>query len=1580
MPKASSAAQFCLEVCAKRAVLTGAMRRFLPGSFGVGLGVSPLVAAPVIRVNPVSAEGKALIADCVSEPECAWVHIRCPRSIFPVEHSSHLLPVGDGAEGFVDLVGCLLSVCKQRSVPWSFEAPARSCVWDHAVIGRLKPSAVQVNLCHFGHVFRAPIMLSCSLPGTFDSLSSLCVHKHASTFMKVDAAPAERKCCVAMAECISSALRVPPQFPDLSANKAAQVLSGSQPSKLPFRVMPEFKCVLKVGKISLPPLDAKGCLKDALQVQGMTVPAGSKLLPPSFFELGDRMGKAAANVHSLQVITRDSAPPVITRDSSPPVEAASPEPSSVKVSDKATVMSTMTSQTPPETCRTKVMSSMTQRTPPAPPKAKRVNVMSSMTGPGCSVHDSTSGGLGETDCSARSNPVSPLLVGFRPPLPSVGVAAEVDDPVSPALIGFRSCTPASASSSGVADQERTHMAIDEVSDPVSPALIGFSSCTPASTAAEVDDPVSPALIGFRSCTPSSASSSGVADQERTHMAIDEVSDPVSPALIGFSSCTPASTLHSGGVSRKGTQPKKRACHDTPLPSGSCTPASTAAEVDDPVSPALIGFRSCTPSSASSSGVADQERTHMAIDEVSDPVSPALIGFSSCTPASTLHSGGVSRKGTQPKKRACHDTPLPSVALRFSSPDLVSGSAACEGAQQSRKGKAEAFAKSLSGQPNMEEVCCLFDLVPGEKPARGGIDIRDAREKAWTTGAYVHGGVSGLRRNAVLFPETTRAILRHVLPRLRSIFGHVTFSALAIFSNVMTPLHADTNNAKGLPNYVLPLSVFKGGGVWLEQEGGPVEVMHGGSKLHGIVLPVDSGPCAFLPDARHCTQDWEGSRIVCVCFTPAGFQRLSSEDVDHLVSLGFPLAKSATERVQPAEASQRSGLHRSSGKATAEEEHAFGMYYSEAEFVREAVCVGHPRSLCGALPYHIADAVEALASRPHHEVRARRNRWLSRWTKRAAEIQANPDPKWNVSDKAMARVLCKKRLQLLHEIIAEEGYPDGDLAHDIHKGFDLVGRCPTSGVLPGKLVPATLRAEDVQACAPRVQAALKASLGSSGDHATDLELWDKTIAEASKGWLEGPYEWDTLGADEVPSHRFPLRQGEKLRPIDDYTLSGVNHCVTTLEAPTVDTADVASAMAAKLCWSLLDRGRPARLLGRSYDLTSAYRQLCVSRASRPFAIIAVYDPHRKCVVWFRQVCLPFGGKASVNGFIRCGRCIQWIANRCLWIAVSSYYDDYIVLSDEALERSTGEAMDLLFTLLGWEFDREGAKADNFSGSVSALGIHLCLDRTSDGVVLVDNTDKRKSDLDGLISKVLGSGCLDMAEGLTLRGKLSFADAQVMGRAGRYALKVISNHLHAVPFRKGLCADAVCALKFMRERLRDGTPRFVPKPLDRCFLIFTDASFHDDLSGGLGGVLVSPLGSVVSWFDLPLSKYDTAPFLAIRNTCIGELETIAVPIAYDVWAAKLRKTESVNYVDNTGAQCALVKGCSASMQITRLCQYCATIFEKNSMLVWHARVPSSSNIADSPSRQVESALLPLALKCSSKEVESAWARVMGAVGLG
>ena len=61
------------------------------------------------------------------------------------------------------------------------------------------------------------------------------------------------------------------------------------------------------------------------------------------------------------------------------------------------------------------------------------------------------------------------------------------------------------------------------------------------------------------------------------------------------------------------------------------------------------------------------------------------------------------------------------------------------------------------------------------------------------------------------------------------------------------------------------------------------------------------------------------------------------------------------------------------------------------------------------------------------------------------------------------------MQLLREIIEAEGYADKDLGKDIHRGFDLAGNCPASGVLPGKLVPVTLQERELQCCARKMQA-------------------------------------------------------------------------------------------------------------------------------------------------------------------------------------------------------------------------------------------------------------------------------------------------------------------------------------------------------------------------------------------------------------------------------------------------------------------------------------------------------------------------------
>lgn len=66
----------------------------------------------------------------------------------------------------------------------------------------------------------------------------------------------------------------------------------------------------------------------------------------------------------------------------------------------------------------------------------------------------------------------------------------------------------------------------------------------------------------------------------------------------------------------------------------------------------------------------------------------------------------------------------------------------------------------------------------------------------------------------------------------------------------------------------------------------------------------------------------------------------------------------------------------------------------------------------------------------------------------------------------------------------------------------------------------------------------------------------------------------------------------------------------------------------------------RILARSLDLASAYRQLCISDDSAKYAHLSVYDPTTGGAALFRQVALPFGSKTAVNAVIRCSRFLQW----------------------------------------------------------------------------------------------------------------------------------------------------------------------------------------------------------------------------------------------------------------------------------------------------------------------------------------------------
>ena len=222
---------------------------------------------------------------------------------------------------------------------------------------------------------------------------------------------------------------------------------------------------------------------------------------------------------------------------------------------------------------------------------------------------------------------------------------------------------------------------------------------------------------------------------------------------------------------------------------------------------------------------------------------------------------------------------------------------------------------------------------------------------------------------------------------------------------------------------------------------------------------------------------------------------------------------------------------------------------------------------------------------------------------------------------------------------------------------------------------------------------------------------------------------------------------------------------------MDTADVICALLCCMMSRLCARGKSLKLLGRAFDLSAAYRQLCVSEASQDCAWVGVYNPVQGRAQAFMQVALPFGARAAVNGFIRSARFLQWLALKCLTILNSCYFDDFATFSVPLLASNTDECMSMLLDLLGWAFDREGPKADQFGPSLSVLGVEIDLERSDEGTIFVANTAKRRDELVHRLDDVLLAGTLSRQAALELRGRLAFAESQIMGLAGQRGLKEV-----------------------------------------------------------------------------------------------------------------------------------------------------------------------------------------------------------------
>ncbi len=222
---------------------------------------------------------------------------------------------------------------------------------------------------------------------------------------------------------------------------------------------------------------------------------------------------------------------------------------------------------------------------------------------------------------------------------------------------------------------------------------------------------------------------------------------------------------------------------------------------------------------------------------------------------------------------------------------------------------------------------------------------------------------------------------------------------------------------------------------------------------------------------------------------------------------------------------------------------FGFQWEPEEFVSKALAVDHPMASELIVPETLLNEIRFQTSASPIEVVKKRLKFVAKWTARAKCLIKEESNFKSQMDPCVAKVVSNKRLLLFQEILKEVEFPDPGVFNEMKEGADLTGDIPLTGMLPCKFVPPMLDAVSLGHQAKLLRHGKSDHACSSGVDEIDLEVWKKTLEEVELSWMEGPFELSAIPETSPITRRFGLKQKHKIRLIDDFTQSGVNHFVT-----------------------------------------------------------------------------------------------------------------------------------------------------------------------------------------------------------------------------------------------------------------------------------------------------------------------------------------------------------------------------------------------------------------------------------------------------
>ena len=286
------------------------------------------------------------------------------------------------------------------------------------------------------------------------------------------------------------------------------------------------------------------------------------------------------------------------------------------------------------------------------------------------------------------------------------------------------------------------------------------------------------------------------------------------------------------------------------------------------------------------------------------------------------------------------------------------------------------------------------------------------------------------------------------------------------------------------------------------------------------------------------------------------------------------------------------------------------------------------------------------------------------------------------------------------------------------------------------------------------------------------------------------------------------------------------------------------------------GCKCALLGRTLDLTAAYKQLAVSRDQGFVPVLTAYDPNRKVPAFFVINALPFGATSSVYGFNRVAKSLWRIMVSLGAVWTTQYFDDFPNVEMSDLASNPRSFMEFILHALGWKYAMEGKKAEAHNSSFKVLGVELDLSRSQHGSIKVSNKKERVDDIVSSLERILDRGTLSGAEASSLHGQLNSAQGQYFGCSLKPTMVFLQKILRgwwSDDYQEELALVAVYTV----AALRSCPPRIVSlTDVKTPVMLFSDGAYEPDGDSHLGSaglVLIDRVSGIqkVCQVSVPIS---------------------------------------------------------------------------------------------------------------------------------